>query len=196
VSREAPSLDRFTHRLSECPAAFLAPPRVGGADGVHVEAIVHDVVIALGGAAPSRDQLAALAPPSARAARPLTLVLVACWLLHDEWFRAAGSLGPAAAAWLGGKTLPALAAVVTPERFVHDPDRREELVRLCLSALGLRPEGESEAQAEDRLRALNSIERARLIHDTREQQVRVRQLREEMQKKAAVEAAAKVSREW
>ena len=54
----------------------------------------------------------------------------------------------------------------------------------------------TEAQAEDRLRALDSVERARLVRDTREQQARARALREQMRKQEAAEAAAKVSREW
>ena len=43
------------------------------------------------------------------------------------------------------------------ERFVSDPERREELVRWVLARLGLRPAGESEHQAADRLSALDSV---------------------------------------
>jgi hypothetical protein len=194
MTREGPPLARLTHRLAECPADFLSPPRAGGDDGVHVDAVVSDVVAALGGAAVGPEAVAAFAPPASAATRELSLVLVASWLLADDWFATAGDLAAAALAWLRSG-LSALAALVPPDAFVTDPDRREELARLCLAALGLRPEGETRPQAEDRLRTLDSIERARLVRDTREQQERARRLREAMRKKEAEEAAAKVSRE-
>jgi hypothetical protein len=195
MTKEGPPIDRLTHRLSECPADFLAAPRAGSDDGVHVEAVVHDVVTDVAGQGPGRNHLAAFAPPSAVSARELSLVLVAAWLLHDEWFAARGDLAGPALTWLQSG-LRALSGLVPPQTFVSDPDRREELARLCLAALGLRPEGETTAQADDRLRTLDSIERARLVRDTREQQERARRLREAMKKKEAAEAAAKVSREW
>jgi hypothetical protein len=194
MTREGPALDRLTHRLSECPADFLAAPRRAGTDGVHVDAIVHDLVIDLGGPAPDPEVLAIYATAPADSGRHLSLVLVASWLLSDPWFREAGGLDPAVLAWLR-HALPPLAALVSPELFVRDPDRREEFVRLCLTALGLRPAGETEAQAEDRLRTLDSVERVRLIRDTRKQQEQARKLAEAMKKKAAEEAAAKVTRE-
>jgi hypothetical protein len=190
-----PVLDRLTHRLSECPASCLQPPRTGKEDGVHVDALVHDLIVTLGGTPPPRDALAWFAPSTPTTQRSLSLVLIACWLLHDDWFRTTGSFDSLALTWLHSG-LTKLAELVSPELFVRDPDRREELVRLCLAALGLRPAGETDAQADDRLRALDSVERVRILRDTREQQERARQLREAMRKKEAEEAAAKVSREW
>jgi hypothetical protein len=157
--------------------------------------MVHDLVVTLGGTPPSRDALASFAPSTPESRRALSLVLIACWLLHDDWFRTTGSFDLLALTWLQSG-LAKLAELVSPELFVRDPDRREELVRLCLAALDLRPAGETDAQAHDRLRSLDSVERVRILLDTREQQERVRQLREAMRKKEAEEAAAKVSREW
>jgi hypothetical protein len=194
MSREGPVLDRLTHRLSECPASCLRPPRTGREDGVHVDAIVNDLIVTLGGT-PPRDALAGFAASAPRTRRSLSLVLIACWLLHDDWFQTAGPVDGLALTWLQSG-LTTLAELITPDLFVRDPDRREELVRLCLAALGLRPAGETDAQADDRLRALDSVERVRILRDTREQQERARQLREAMRKKEAEEAAAKVSREW
>jgi hypothetical protein len=195
MSREGPGLDRLTHRLSECPASCLQLPRAGKKDGVHVDAIVYDLVVSLGGMPPERDDLLPFSPSTAQTPRALTLALIVCWLLHDDSFKVAGAVAAPALAWLQGG-LSTLAELVSPELFVRDPDRREELVRLCLAALGLRPAGETEAQAADRLRSLDSIERVRLLRDTHERLERARRLREEMRKKEAEEAAAKVSREW
>jgi hypothetical protein len=195
MTDEGPILDRLTHRLAECPPDFLSAPRAGGHDGIRVEAVVHDIIVGLGGASPASKALEVFGPPADTPPRALSLVLIACWLLHDGWFVAhGGRFAPPALAWLQSG-LKGLSALVSPESFVRDPDRREELARLCLAALGLRPEGETEEQAEDRLRTLDSVERARLLRDTREQQERARRLREAMKKKEAEEAAAKVSRE-
>src|SRR5207248_7461298 len=95
----------------------------------------------------------------------LRTVLVACWLLHGEWFRTRGSLADATHHFLTWG-LTDLASAVPAGQFVSDPDRREELARLALRGLGLRPEGETPEQAEDRLAALDSVERQRLIQQT------------------------------
>jgi uncharacterized protein YoxC len=61
--------------------------------------------------------------------------------------------------------------------------------------LGLRPGGESESQALDRLTTLNTAERQRVIRAAREAEERARAIREAMAKKAAEEAADKWTRE-
>src|SRR5437764_887594 len=84
----------------------------------------------------------------------------------------------------------------TPARkFIEDPDRREELVRVSLAAIGCRPAGESEAQAEDRLTSLSSGERQRVVEASRAAELRARKIREELRKKAAEESADKWTRE-
>ena len=114
--------------------------------------------------------------------------------MYDGWFQAQHGLGSAAVAFLD-KGLADVAALVDAETFISDPDRREELVRLALRALDLHPAGENETQASDRLTTLSSVERSRVIRETRAAQERIRQIREAMQKKAAEEAAAAYGRE-
>ena len=80
-------------------------------------------------------------------------------------------------------------------QLVSDPDRREELARLCLRALGLLPAGETAAQAQDRLTTLSTAERQRVIREAREAERRAQKIREAMVKKAAEEAAAKYMRD-
>ncbi len=76
-----------------------------------------------------------------------------------------------------------------------DLDRREEFVRLCLRELSLHPEGETPAQAEDRLTALDSGERRKLALAARQAEQRAQEIRKKMAEKAAQEAAAKYGRE-
>ena len=126
--------------------------------------------------------------------RRLSLILIASWLLHYPWFVSKKSFGRSAWEFLNG-SLDEVAAAVEPSKFVSDPDRREELVRLTLKALDLRPAGESEAQAADRLTTLDSIARQRLIRDSRKAQERIREVQEAMKTKAAEEAAASYGRD-
>src|SRR5262245_35460470 len=127
MSTEGPLLETLTHRLAECPADFLAEPRIGTAGVVEVAAVVADLVRDLGGPAPTRAQLAVFQPKDARQHRNwLGLVLVACWLLHEPWFRQQRSLGLAAVDFLTSG-LNHVAALTQAPRFVIEPDRREEL---------------------------------------------------------------------
>jgi hypothetical protein len=195
MSTDGPLLESLTRRLAETPADFLAEPRIGPAGQVHVAAVVADLLHELGGPALTPDQAAALAPADARRHRNwLALVLVASWLLHDPWFRERGALGQPALQTLLG-VLRQTAAHTQAPAFVTDPDRREELARLLLRELGLRPSGETEAQAQDRLTTLSTVERERVIRAAREAEERAQAIREAMARQAAEEAAAQQSRE-
>jgi len=189
MTAEGPTLQALAHRLSECPADFLAEPGT-----VDVAAVVSDLSRALGGTLLAPPQLARFRDAGAAGVRRLRVALVASWLLYDPWFRGRKTFAAAAVAFLD-HGLDDVAPLVDAPKFVSDPDRREELVRIALRALGLRPAGESEAQAEDRLTTLNSVERNRVVQETRAAQERVRQIREAMKKKAAEEAAAAYGRE-
>lgn len=195
MTAEGPVLDRLTHRLSECPQDLLDQPLIRGRGTIHVDAVVNDLVLDLGGTPVSGNVLKLFRPSTTGELNHMRLVMVACWLLHDPWFVRKKSFAESALTWLGGG-LRDVAGLVRSDLFVTDPDRREELARLCLTALGLRPKGESEAHAEDRLRTLDSVERAQVIVAMREKQERARKLREKMEAERAREAAAKASREW
>ena len=98
--------------------------------------------------------------------------------------------------WYGAEAKrPSAPDAASPEAFVTDPDRREELARLCLKALGLRPAGETIAQAEDRLATLNSVERESVRKATAAAEQRAQAIREAMARKAEDEANMKAMRE-
>lgn len=182
MEAEGPVLESLTRRLEECPAEFLLPPAV-----ISVNAIVCDHLRAMGVGTPEglRD--------TGHAAY-LAVVAIACWLLHDDWFLGRPQLAPRMQQFLNDG-LESLAGTVQPKEFVTDPDRREELVRVSLAHLGLRPQGESLAQAKDRMTALDSVERVRVLRDTQEAEARAQEVRKMMAKRAAEEAAAKATRE-
>lgn len=195
MDNEGPLLETLTHRLAECPPEFLLPPRVANTGEIDVAALVADHFRALGLPAPAAIALASFrTAPDRVAFNRLRLVALATWLLHDPWFLSRPPL--ARHTWLLlTQGLDRAAAVVKAEAAVTDPDRREELVRLCLRALGLRPSGESIAQATDRLNMLDSVERERVLRQSREAEARARQIREAMARRAAEQAATRYSPE-
>lgn len=194
---EGPPLDTLTRRLAECPPSFLAAPRLSKGKGLVVEALVHDVLVDLGAAPAPWMDLAPFRGSRPEQAQRLRVIAVTCWLLAAPELRALAQqreLAPGAHTLLA-KGLDALAHLVGPEALLSDPDRREELVRRVLDGLGLRPAGEAEAYATDRLSALDSVARDRVLQETRAQVEKARKLREAMAKRAAEEAAARYSGE-
>ncbi len=163
---------------------------------VHVGAVVHDTLMELGGPEPSIEQLRSFAPAKANEIekRRLRLALVTCWLFGERGFRSR-DLGARAWAFLNGSELRELAGLVDAARLIADGDRREELARLALRALGLSPDGETPAQAQDRLATVSSVEAARLFRESQAAEQRAREVRDAMARKAAQEAADKAYRE-
>ena len=190
MEHEGPELALVTRRLSEAP-----PEVMGEAPAALVAALVSDALRDLGGEGLTARTAAALvsndaAEPGRNRRRWLLLV---AWLLRDRAFSSAAHDAPQAASrahvWLAND-LKALSEVLEVGQVFGDADRREEVARRALAALGLRPRGETREQAEDRLKTLDSIERQRVILEARRAQERARLIREEMARKAAAEAAA------
>ena len=139
MNREGPLLETLTRRLAGCPAEFLALPRVGETGNIHVDAVVADLLRDLGGEGLPAAATRHFQSRNRKADRArLSLALLACWLLHDEWFVGRPGFADPALRLLS-QGLSELAATTAIGNFVADPDRREELARLCLRELGLRP---------------------------------------------------------
>jgi hypothetical protein len=191
MEREGPSLEALTRRLIETPAEFLAEPRIGKRGVVDVAAVVWDLLRDFGGDPPADAELQRYRPTGAKAAEHrnrLRLVLIASWVLHDVWFRGKKELAPVASQLLD-QTIGQLEEYLDVDRLLNDPDRREELVRRSLAGLGLRPAGETLAQASDRLQTLDSAERERVLRESAAAERRAQQIREAMAKAAAQETA-------
>jgi hypothetical protein len=188
---EGPELETLLHRLAECPPEFWQVTAEKDRPAVDVTAIVCDHMRQMAPADPPERQTFAL--EGIRGGKPArqALVSIVCWLLHDEWLLARPEFAPAMWDLFVSKQLTERAAMVKPEKFVSDADRREELVRVCLSALGLRPQGETAAQATDRMTTLDSVERDRVLRATAAAEKRARQIREAMARAAAQEAASR-----
>ena len=188
------SIEELTRRLAECPIDFLEAPKQGSLGKIVVDAVVTDLLLDCGGTILSNKERKPFTQRGANNRNYLRQVLVTCWLFHAPCFTKLGNLADEMKSFLLSG-LNDLSRLVSADLLVQDADRREELVRLCLAALKILPKGENNEQAADRLRALDSVERERVISETRAQQERAREIREAMARKKAQEAAARYSRE-
>ena len=196
LSMQAPGpfLESLTHRLGDTPVEFLGEPRIGESGSVHVAALVNDLLFRHGKRAPGAS-LAQFMGVTAKADRNrLALAMIAVWLLSDPWF-VARSIAQADLLLVFSDALVDLASTTPAHKFVNDPDRREELARIVLSRLGFRPEGETIAQAADRLSSISGTERRHLLQASRAAEERAREIRAALVKKAAEESADKWTRE-
>ncbi|WP_313492914.1 hypothetical protein [Stenotrophomonas sp.] len=188
------SLDALLRRLIDTPPDFLDPPRRGREGQLQVAAVVNDVLALHGVALPAALQASLSGNLAAVTANQLSLSAVMAWLLADEAWHALRFprevLLPVFA-----EAVPALAAEAAVNRYLHEPDRREELVRTAIARLGLLPAGETAAQAADRLASVSSVERRRLLDASRAAEARARAIREALARKAAEESADKWTRE-
>ncbi len=189
---EGPAIEALLRRLAETPAEFLAEPRIAGNGAVTVDAVVFDVLADLGHRM-SDGELREFRDRKPAERNWLRMVLIGAWLVHDDAFCGIGA-GPKVLRWFLER-LRKLALLVDAEQFVADADRREEMSRILLDATNLTPAGESAKQASDRLSTVDSVERARILAETRAQRERAEQLRKEMEAQRAREAAARYSRE-
>lgn len=193
MTGQGPPLELLLRRLAETPRDFLGDPAFGQTGSVHTLAVIHDLLRLHGATAvePKLDELARATPAEANRLR---LAQVLSWLYADSWFvdnvrdsaRVLDALLAAAAE---------IAPLVPAQAAVEEPERREELARLALAELSLRPAGETEAFARDRLTTLSSTERARVLAASRAAEERARAIREALARKAAEESADKWSRE-
>jgi hypothetical protein len=194
MKNEGPALESLLRRLAETPDDFLAEPRIGSAGKVHVAAVVHDWLGSLGVQAPA-SALKAFEVTDAKTHRNrLSISLLLAWLLSSPWFRRPGFDAAHALQALMDASQE-LSPFVPSKKFVTEPDRREELARVALARLDLRPEGESMAQAQDRLVTISTAERSRVVKAAQAAEQRARAIREALAKKAAEESADKYTRE-
>lgn len=197
MKKQGPNIAHLTHRLADCPAElYLAPIQSEGkrknAEAICLQAVIADHLRDIGVESPEVQVLATQL--TRLRAEHTRLIAITIWLLRDEWLIKLPDLISLTPNLLT-VGIEDLSEAIKPETTVTDPDRREELARVCLELLGYRPEGETINQARDRLNTLDSAERVRVIKRTRAAEVRARKIREAMARKAAQEAATRYSPE-
>lgn len=194
MQNPGPPLQHLLRFLTECPADFLEEPNIGEKGVVQVAAVVSDLLQELGGPPLQSTEIASLTPTQPEERNRLRLILIASWLLSAPPLEDIPSLALLARQFILND-LNALGSRIAADKFLTDPERREELVRLMLKALKLRPQGETIPQAVDRLQAIDTVERQRVLDDSKRVQEALERRKEELRARAAAEAAAKISRE-
>lgn len=189
-----PALDVLLRRLLETPPDFLAVPRRAGQGSVHVAAVVGDVFVLHGVDLPPALRATLSGDLPGVGANQLSVAAVAAWLMADPHWQ---QIALQKERWQGlfADAIPALAASAPADQFVFEADRREELARTTIARLGLLPDGETAAQAADRLARISGVERQRLLDASRATEARARAIREALARKAAEESADKWTRE-
>ena len=187
-------IEPLLRRLAETPMEFLGEPKIGPVGDVSVAALVYDLMSGLGVKVDVAflDKLSTDVGPTKRNSQKL--MMIAIWLLADPSF-AVMALKDVALKDLFDSLVPDMAEQASADKYVHDVERREELVRAILAQLDCLPEGESEAQAADRLARISNTQRMRLLKASRAAEVRAREVREALARKAAQESADKWTRE-
>ncbi|MCC2657187.1 MAG: hypothetical protein K0Q76_2295 [Panacagrimonas sp.] len=193
MQNPGPELETLLRRLIDLPPEFLLPPRIAGKGTVHTAALVNDLFAQVGHTAPEAMLRRLSSVREADRAR-LLLTAVVCWLLADRWF-VKTALPVPGLVQVFDDAVGGLAQAADASRYVADPDRREELVRVVLARMDFRPQGETLEQATDRLSSLSAVERKRLLAASRAAEKRAREIREALARKAAEESADKWSRE-
>jgi hypothetical protein len=193
--KEGPAIEDLTRHLAECPSIFLAEPvQPNGTGEVHVQAVVADLLRALGQSTVEEAALKKFNYGSMKkvkkARNRMRVVLIGCWLAsNSELHKHLEAEG--IAQWLE-TGLDELAALVKAESLVSDPERREELSRILMSVAQVLPRGESEKEAENRLDALDTVKRDAVVRQAQAAQERARKLREELARKERERRAASV----
>lgn len=190
------TLSALLRWLREMPGAFRAQPEGFPGGEVRVRAVLADLWEELEGQAAQPALLAAFeAQNDSKVERNrLRLLLAAAHILWHPALRGSKPQ-PERLRRLLIQELPAMAAVVPADSVLDDEERGEELIRRALRATGLQLEGETTHEIEDRLKQVDSVERHRVLADAAQRERRAREVREAMARKAAEEAAAKVTRE-
>lgn len=193
MHNEGPRLEHLLRRVAETPSEFLADPKTEfSRSGIHVSAVVGDLFAMHGHDLEEAHVFIPNAMPASRRRAGVSLLLA--WLLADSELIALRPPSDQLRTLLveGASDLSAQASAA---KYRDDPERREEFVRFSLARLDLRPAGETLAQAQDRLTAISSAERARVLAASRKAEERARAIREALARKAAEESADKYTRE-
>lgn len=185
MQNEGPPLELLLHRLSNCPVELYEH---ACQSPVLVRALVCDYFRQQEA---SCDIQPVLRLFDAKQIEKLQWMPLAVWLLMHPWFKSRADLAEQMLRVFGSQPIVTLAGMIKVTTLVSDPDRREELVRLVLRELNLRPKGETHEQAVDRLTTLDTVERARVLQATAAAERRAREVREAMARKRAQEAASR-----
>ncbi|WP_207534808.1 hypothetical protein [Desertivirga arenae] len=180
--------------LKGCPEVFLEQP-VENPVSINTHALVADCFRMVSGdflldnnAIPSTKELNDLD------GNIIPAIRIGCWLFSHSIFEGKPELLPAIRLFMFQK-LPVLAPLVEKMQWLEDEDRTEEFVRLALRCCEILTDRETQIQAEDRLDALDTIKRQKVLKESSGAFERMMEIRRKMAEQKAREAANVYGRE-
>ena len=186
-SREGPDINTLHHRLTEFPKEWISPKLPN-----YFTALVHDAIYDHCNSVSASD-LNIFRRPHQQCEWYRMSLLIAFFICDESFekfqFNSNSLLS------LLDTTAKELAQAGHNKVYINDVDRREELIRVVLNTLSLYPKGETSALAEDRLQAVSSQERLKVLQAARIAEQRSHELRVALAKQKAKEAADKMTRE-
>lgn len=199
METHGPDLITLMRRLSAVPDVFFGPLEsndISKPPALCVGALVNDLIYDAQGDYLDYKELERFIPSSQPTNHNyLRIVSLLCFLYREPAFESFLKESRRLLAFLRSTRLEQLSKIIDYKEFITDSERREELSRLSLEGLGLLPAGENKIFSQDRLTTLDSIERKKIVQKTKEALERAQKLKEEMERRAAEEAASKMSRE-
>ena len=187
TTSEGPAMTQLHHRMTSTPEVVI-----NGDLPLHLTPLVHDLVFSYSSQF-LPNQLDPFRKTLAQCPWHIASYLM-LYFLADPAFKACNFSSEALLISLQN-TAQELFDAGNNRVYVEDVDKREEFIRVVLASLKLRPEGETQAQADDRLLTVSSLERKRIMQASRVAEERAERIRKQMAAKAARQAADKLSRE-
>jgi hypothetical protein len=190
-----PDIDihQLMRRLAQCPPDIYDFSSLDSTGPVPL-ALAQDVIFHLGGGALEKKDRNHLIQLQTKRPTEAAFLMLGCYVLSHPIFLRRSELIPGCIS-LFRTGFSELADVSRARDFVLNTERREELVRLCLRSLAIRPSGESKESFKNRWESLDSVRRVELMQKAAQLRKRQEELRKAMEEKAAREAASKWSRE-
>jgi hypothetical protein len=187
--KEKQDLYALIHHLKEFPLEFQQLTDAGNI--TITRALVTDLLRVIGGdfAAPD-SKLPSLKDFEVRFFNENTTrsIHLGVWFFHHPFFLRQPALMDSISKFLLQR-VPALCAHVKHQQWVEDEDRSEEFIREALQSCNILIDGETLEEAADRLDAISTLKRNRVLKETNESIERMKAIRQKMAEQKARESA-------
>lgn len=194
--KDKKDLYTLLHHLRNCPPEF---PQLTNELGLmnYTVALIYDVYRGIyGDFTVPHDKLPSLNDFSWRyyGENECRSIQIGTWFFTYPLFQNQPSLAEGIKTFLLNK-LPALSVFVNYQQWLDDEDRAEEFVREALQCCDILIDGETLEEAQDRLDALSTLKRQKVLKETNESMERMKAIRQKMAEQKAREAANVYGRE-
>lgn len=185
----------LTYHLKRCPETLLQRFGINPGEVLPTEIFVKDIYRKIQGDFNVADsELPSLPSIWEVEENHLFSIQIGCWLFSYPYFNQNPTLLPKIHEFLY-YDLAEVCEYVKYRDWINDDDRTEEFVRLALKRCDILPSGETAESASNKLEALDTIRRQKVLNETNQSLERIKEIRRAMAEKKAREAANVYGRE-